>query len=114
MLSAIFANNWWEPGQQNFLDIGDISAIFMLVMAVVGAVIALSRWWLKQLRGTVREEVEKYTAPIQPTANGGNSLPDVARRVDRIEQTLIYLREQSDENREVLLKLALRNSDYHQ
>lgn len=111
MLPIVFANNWWEPGQQNVFDIGDLSAIFMFFMAVVGAIIALSRWWLKQLRGMIREEVEEFTAPIQPTANGGNSLPDVARRVDKIEQTLMYLKDQSDENREVLLKLALRDRD---
>lgn len=32
--------------------------------------------------------IKELTSPIQPTANGGRSLPDVARTVDRIEKRL--------------------------
>jgi hypothetical protein len=32
--------------------------------------------------------IKDQTHPIQPTANGGRSLPDVARAVDRIEKRL--------------------------
>jgi hypothetical protein len=32
--------------------------------------------------------IKEQTHPIQPTANGGRSLPDVARAVDRIEKRL--------------------------
>lgn len=110
MLDIVFAANWWEPGQPNQLDIGDISALFMFFLAVVGAVVALSRWWLKQLRAMIREEVEEFTAPIQPTANGGLSLPDVSRRVEKLETMMEELRDSSNENRELLLKLAINQS----
>lgn len=110
MLDIVFAANWWEPGQPNQLDIGDISALFMFFLAVVGAVVALSRWWLKQLRSMIREEVEEFTAPIQPTANGGRSLPDVSRRVEKLEEMLVEMKESNEETRELLLKLAINNS----
>lgn len=32
--------------------------------------------------------IKEQTYPIQPTANGGRSLPDIARAVDRIEKRL--------------------------
>ncbi len=32
--------------------------------------------------------IKEQTYPIQPTANGGRSLPDIARTVDRIEKRL--------------------------
>ena len=67
----ILAANWWEPGQNGVLDVGDISAMFMFFLAVVGAVTALSRWWLKQLRTMIREEVEELlnTGVIQQPAD---------------------------------------------
>lgn len=108
MDAIMWAANWWEPGQSNQLDIGDISALFMFFLAVVGAVTALSRWWLKQLRKMIREEVQEFTAPIQPTANGGYSLPDVSRKVDAVEKTLADLGKTSAENRELLAKLAVQ------
>jgi hypothetical protein len=104
----LWAANWWEPGQANSLDIGDLSAIFMFFLAAFGAVIALSRWWIRILRKIIREEVEEFTKPIQPNANGGKSLPDVANRVDTMEKMLYELREKSDENRYLLLKIALK------
>ena len=101
------ATNWWEPGQPGQLDIGDLSALFMFFLAVVGAVTALSRWWLKQLRKMIREEVEEFTKPIQPTANGGLSLPDVARRVDSVEKAISELSDITKENKDLLVKLAV-------
>ena len=36
----------------------------------------------------LKSYIKEQTHPIQPTANGGRSLPDVARAVDRIEKRL--------------------------
>jgi hypothetical protein len=36
----------------------------------------------------LKHYIKEQTYPIQPTANGGRSLPDIARTVDRIEQRL--------------------------
>lgn len=107
MLDMVFAANWWEPGQAGYFDIGDASALLMFVIAAVGAVFGLSKWWMKQLRSVIRSEIEEFTAPIQPTANGGNSLPDVSRRVGKLEIMMQDIHESSQENRDLLLKLAV-------
>ena len=36
----------------------------------------------------IKNYIREQTHPIQPTANGGRSLPDIARTVDRIEKRL--------------------------
>jgi hypothetical protein len=36
----------------------------------------------------LKSYIKELTHPIQPTANGGRSLPDIARTVDRIEKRL--------------------------
>jgi hypothetical protein len=41
--------------------------------------------WLKEM---IREEVFSHTKLIQPTSNGGKSLPDIARKVDRLMEHL--------------------------
>lgn len=107
MLDVVFAANWWEPGQAGYFDIGDASALLMFVIAAVGAIFGLTKWWMKQLRAVIRSEVEEFTAPIQPTANGGNSLPDVSRRVEKLENMITNLQECTQENRDLLLKLAV-------
>jgi hypothetical protein len=36
----------------------------------------------------LKSYIKELTHPIQPSANGGRSLPDIARTVDRIEKRL--------------------------
>jgi hypothetical protein len=103
-------SNWWEPGQPGILDIGDVSAMVMLFLAVVGAFIASSRWWFRKLRRIIREEIKEFTEPIQPTANGGLSLPDVSRRVDSMEKTLLDMKESMNETKDLLLKMAVKDA----
>ena len=51
----------------------------------LGIVAILGKWLIvKPLQNFIKEQ----TYPIQPTANGGRSLPDIARAVDRIEKRL--------------------------
>lgn len=121
---SLLAQAWWEPGTPGVLDVGDLAIILGFVLTVVGAAAGLSRWWLKQLRSTIHEEVEEYTKEIQPTANGGRSLPDVARKVDKLEYSVDELKsegkkleksidELKDENRQTwgLLIKHLTNLD---
>jgi hypothetical protein len=103
----VLTANWWEPGQSGQLDIGDLSAILMFFLALVGAVITLIRWSFKKLRKMIREEVQEFTKPIQPTANGGLSLPDVARRVDSVEAAICELKDMTSDNKDLLVKLAI-------
>jgi hypothetical protein len=83
-MSVVFellSQSWWEPNSQGQIDVGDLAVILAFSIALIGAITGLGRWWLRQLKNTIREEVVEYTKPIQPTANGGFSLPDVSRRV---------------------------------
>ena len=71
----------------NGLDIADIGTI----CGVIGAVAISTRWIVRhlvdQIRDIVVEEVNRATYPISPKANGGLSLPDVAR--ETYKNTLI-------------------------
>lgn len=51
---------------------------------VVGAIAFLARKYMKWLRDVIRDEIATHTSLIQPTSNGGKSLPDIAAKVDRI------------------------------
>ena len=96
---------WWEPGTPNFLDVGDLSAILGFVIALSGVVVGVLRWWLRLLRGIIREEVEKATEPIHPAANGGLSLADVARKTNHLEEVLQGVVDHQLENRLMLTQL---------
>lgn len=107
-MSIIFeAANWWEPGQNGTLDVGDVSAILMFLLAVIGSVAAFNKWWLKKIHAMIRKEVEEFTKPIQPSANGGLSLPDVSRKVDILETMLCEMRQSGDDTKEMLTRLLL-------
>lgn len=55
---------------------------------VLGGLAWLSKRYMKWLRDLIREEIASHTSLIQPTSNGGKSLPDIARKVDRLIQHL--------------------------
>jgi hypothetical protein len=56
-----------------------------VVSLALGIIAILGKWFIvKPLKHFIKEQ----TYPIQPTANGGRSLPDIARAVDRIEKRL--------------------------
>lgn len=51
----------------------------------LGIIIVIGKWLIvTPLKNFIREQ----TYPIQPSANGGRSLPDVASSVRRIEERL--------------------------
>lgn len=64
----------------------------MTVVEVVGviasslAIVSVLGKWL--VLNPLKHFIKEQTYPIQPTANGGRSLPDIARVVDRIEKRL--------------------------
>jgi len=56
-----------------------------VVSLSIGILTVLGKWLIViPLKNYIKEQ----THPIQPTSNGGRSLPDVARTVDRIEKRL--------------------------
>jgi hypothetical protein len=104
-LIVVAADNWWEPGTANLFDVGDLSALLGLIALASGMVFGVTRWWMKMMKSMMREEISLATAPIQPEANGGLSLPDVARRTERLEQQMdIILDNQMDTN-QLLVKV---------
>lgn len=100
------APNWWEPGTPNAFDVGDASAILGLLVAAFGVFVAILRWWLGLLRAIIKEEIETATEPIHPNSNGGLSLADVARKTNKLEESLNTVREMQVENRDMLVKLV--------
>lgn len=56
-----------------------------LISLSIGVTIVLGKWLVViPLKNFIKEQ----TYPIQPMANGGRSLPDVAAAVNRIEKRL--------------------------
>lgn len=50
----------------------------------VGALAYLGRRYMRWLKDVIRDEIASHTSLIQPTSNGGKSLPDIARRLDLV------------------------------
>jgi hypothetical protein len=79
----------------NGIDITDLAAVLGFLALLAGSVVGLFRWSRKQLREEISEvvrcEIGKATAPIQPTANGGLSLPDVAKSTRRLEDMMMRI-----------------------
>jgi hypothetical protein len=64
------------------VDVGDIVGIVATVLGIL-AVMGTGLVWL--IRNVVRDEIKKATMPIQPGyRNGGESLADLAQKVDRL------------------------------
>lgn len=51
---------------------------------ILGGVAFTIRQYTRWLRDVIRDEIANHTSLIQPTSNGGKSLPDIARRLDLV------------------------------
>ena len=51
---------------------------------ILGGVAVIGRQFTRWLRDVIRDEIANHTSLIQPTSNGGKSLPDIARRLDLV------------------------------
>jgi len=99
------SSNWWEPGTANLFDVGDLSALLGLIVLASGMVFGVTRWWMKLMKALIKDEIGAATAPIQPTANGGLSLPDVARRTERLEQQMDIILDNQMETNQLLVRV---------
>ena len=64
------------------MDVGDTVGIVATVLGIL-ALMGTGLVWL--IRNVVRDEIKKATMPIQPGyRNGGESLADLAQKVDRL------------------------------
>lgn len=67
------------------MNIQDTSSIVGIIATSITIITIIGKWLIvSPLKNFIREQ----TYPIQPTANGGRSLPDIAKTVDRIERRL--------------------------
>jgi len=69
----------------SILTLGQYAA----ALTACGAFIGLLIKWLVVV--PIKAYIDQMTYPIQPTSNGGNSLPDVIRTLERIENKVISL-----------------------
>ena len=99
------SSNWWEPGTADLFDVGDLSALLGLIVLTSGMVFGVSRWWLRLLKAIIKDELSVATAPIQPGANGGLSLPDVARKTERLEKQMDIILDNQMETNQLLVKV---------
>jgi len=68
------------------VDFGDVVGLVATSLAAL-AIMGTGLVWL--IRNVVRDEIKKATLTIQPGfRNGGESLADVAAKVDRISEKL--------------------------
>jgi hypothetical protein len=105
MLSVSAAANWWEPGTPDFFDVGDLSAILGLIALGSGMVFGITKWWMRLMKKMMKEEIATATAPIHPSANGGLSLPDVARRTQKLEKQMDIILDNQMETNNLLVKV---------
>ena len=101
------ANSWWEPNTPGVVDIGDLTAFLVFFTALAGILIGVSRWWVKLLRGIIRDELLIATEPIHPNSNGGLSLADVARRTTALETKVSEIHDQNVETHKLITELML-------
>lgn len=62
-----------------------ITEVLGIIATTVAIAIPLGKWLVVT---PLKHFIKEQTYPIQPTSNGGRSLPDVAASVLRIEQRL--------------------------
>jgi hypothetical protein len=91
------------------LDIGDVSAVLMFFIALSGVFLGITKVWLKLLRKIIREEIGEATKPIHPSANGGLSLADVARKTNKLEKQITDLAVTQEETKDLLIKVLAQS-----
>lgn len=66
------------------------------VAVLLSGMVAVIRWSDRKLGARIAEEIRAATYAIHPDANGGLSLPDVARKTEKISQELSEVKAQVD------------------
>ena len=61
---------------------GQASQVIGFILLLVTALGGLGRFFIFN---PLRREIKAATRPIHPSSNGGLSLPDVARKLDKLE-----------------------------
>lgn len=61
---------------------GQASQVIGFILLLVTSIAAFGKFFIFD---PLRREIQEATRPIQPSANGGLSLPDVAKKLDKME-----------------------------
>lgn len=69
------------------LTLGQYAAAITAILVLVGIIV---KWGIVK---PIKTYIDQATLPIQPTANGGRSLPDVIAGIKRIETKIEFLEE---------------------
>lgn len=104
VLSHILSG-WWEPGTEGVYDIGDFAITLAATTAAVGLIVSFTKWLLKVVRNIIKEEIEIATQPIHPSANGGLSLADVARKTDKLEISVDDIKKTQEDLKDIMIKV---------
>lgn len=67
------------------IEIGQYAASLAAILTCFGLIV---KWAVVM---PIKAYIDQMTYPIQPTSNGGNSLPDVVRTLNRIEHKVLEL-----------------------
>jgi hypothetical protein len=70
-----------DPSENGF-DVADASTLVVFIAGLGALIAGILKVFESKIRTIVRDEITHATAPIQAIANGGLSLPDVARTTD--------------------------------
>ena len=67
---------------QSLIHLGQIAAALLAILSLGGVLV---KWGIVK---PIKAYIDQMTYPIQPHANGGDSLPDVIKTIKRIENKL--------------------------
>jgi hypothetical protein len=101
--------SWWDAGTAGVFDIGDMSIFLTISIAFCGVIAGIFKLFVNSISKIVEQEIKIATAPIHPSANGGLSLADVARKADLLEKKITKIDKDNQETRAILIKV-LTNS----
>lgn len=67
--------------------------IYAMIPFIVTFLLWAAKRWVQSVIDEMENKIDQRTYPIQANANGGFSLPDVARAVERVDSRISELHE---------------------
>lgn len=70
---------------ENIILAGQVAAAITAVITLIGLVVKYG------VVKPIKSYIDQKTMPIQPTANGGKSLPDAINKLSEIQETINHI-----------------------
>lgn len=70
-----------------------VQVAYALIPFFVTFILWVGKKWVQGVVNDMNHRIDERTQPIQRTANGGYSLPDVVRAIDKIDERISELHE---------------------